>query len=249
MTCCARFNSWLWNTPGYTQEEKAVNHIRSHDNVSDQCLFIFRVFAALVCIVHAFYFWILWQYDDETELHLPLVYFTNWSLYVTIVYFLLNSVAYLRHPKNKTTLPEGEATGSFWKWCSFLYTLSFAANMMTTLIFWLVLYPELIKTRQMKYGWVSLHGGPLAFTFIDFALNRIIIERNQWVLVLLFGLIYAVMLAIFTVSDDHYIYPMFKLKTTGSWVFLFSQNIFGVIVHFLIYAFDKCKYKCCCPRK
>ena len=68
----------------------------------------------------------------------------------------------------------------------------------------------------MKYGWVALHGGPLALSFVDFALNRIIIERNQWIFTLILAFCYGTLLVTFTKTrsgHDFYIYPFYKLKT------------------------------------
>ena len=251
MTCCQRYDAWLWNTPGCTQEEKAENHIKAHHKISTRCLFIFRVISALILAGHAVGFFINWS-STETGLHLPLVYFTNWSLYVTTTYFVLVSVSYIRRAKSEAAQSTRSCCGPLWKWSSYLFLLSFTCNMMTTVLFWLLLYPRIEDKSKLKYGFFSLHGGPLVLSLIDFAFNRIVVERNHWVLTVKFGFAYSVMLVIFTKSsdeDDHFIYPMFKLKTIGSWILLAGNGVFGLLVHFAIYGFSKCKYACCCPRK
>ena len=101
-----------------------------------------------------------------------------------------------------------------WKWCTFIFTLSFTANLIATLIFWFLLFPAIRKDHTFRYGWVSLHGGPLAFSLIDFGFNRIVIERNQWVLTLKVALCYSTLLVVFTktrTGHDFYIYPFYKL--------------------------------------
>ena len=58
------------------------------------------------------------------------------------------------------------------------------------------------------------------------------------------GIIYTIVLIIFTKSSDthdHFIYPMFKLKTVGSWLALFFNLLFAILVHFIVYGFSKCK--------
>ena len=248
-SCFARYDAWLWNTPGFTQQEKAVNHIKSHAKTNETCLFIFRVIAALVWLGHAIENWIKWQ-TTESELHLPLLYFTNWSLYLTIIYFVLVSVAYLRRSKTDDGQPvDIKSCCSLWKWSSLLFLLTFVCNMLTTLLFWLLLYP-MLDLNRLNYSWIALHGGPLAFTLIDFALNRIVIERNQWVIILKVSFIYSAMLIIYTKGrsgHDAHIYPMYKLKTIGSWVTLLMTQVFAILLHFTVYGFSKCKYgRCCC---
>ena len=74
------------------------------------------------------------------------------------------------------------------------------------------------------------------------------IERNQWLILLLVGLFYMLFLIIFTKAYD-WIYSIFKLDSTGSWIILFSLIPVTLLIHFLMYGISELKYRCCCPRR
>ena len=96
VSCCQRYDAWLWNTKGQTREEKSQNHVKAHEKVGEKYLFIYRALVVIICIINAPIFWHRWVTED-TGTHFPLVYLTYWAFYGTIVYFILVCVAHIRH--------------------------------------------------------------------------------------------------------------------------------------------------------
>ena len=102
ISCCQKYDAWLWNTPGQSREQKSMSHIKAHDKVGDRFLFIYRVLVVLICIANASISWHCWltkkvlvslAYLSIKHLTL-LVYLRNWrSLALT----LLHSLELLRH--------------------------------------------------------------------------------------------------------------------------------------------------------
>ena len=95
---------------------------------------------------------------------------TNWAFYATMSFFIISSIAHLRH-----SLTEGceKASSSTccqgWKWCTSIFHLAFCSEILVTVFFWCALYPVL--EIPLTYTWKFMHGGPLLFLIIDFALN------------------------------------------------------------------------------
>ena len=117
LTCSQRYDLWLFNTAGATRKEKSENHLRAHRRVSEKCLFAYRATVLLICLIHVPIFWYNWI-TNETGLHFPLVYITNWAYYSTIFFFGLSCVAHIRHTVLERPIPEDSSQiFVLWKWC------------------------------------------------------------------------------------------------------------------------------------
>ena len=127
---------------------------------------------------------------------------------------------------NISRSPGSENGWHFWQVCTSLFGLVFAVNIFVTVFFWTMLAPA-YKEGALKYSHKSAHLLPLVVTTIDFLINQLWIEPNQWTLLFKYSLCYSVVLITWTklgrghgVDPKHYVYPMVKLDTVGSYVFL-----------------------------
>ena len=125
-----------------------------------------------------------------------------------------------------------------WKVVSVLFELSLIGSVCATGGYWILIYEGWPTTWIDHY----LHTVPMAVLFIDWHLNRILIEIRHVATftILCFG--YALFLITFTLSTGTYIYPFLDLKSLMSWLMLLGIVVIGPIVFALVTLYDRLKF-------
>ena len=106
--------------------------------------------------------------------------------------------------------------------------------------------------KGLSFLMIMLHGPPFLLWLFDFFLSKVTFEKNFWVVAIFGSILYSSFLVIFTLSkddEDHWIYPIFKMRDTKSWLALLFTNIFAIAIHFLLYGLQKLKTRFCCNKK
>ena len=94
-----------------------------------------------------------------------------------------------------------------WKVVSVLFELSLIGSVCATGGFWILIYDGGPTTWGDHYT----HTVPMAVLFIDWHLNRILVEIRHVVIFTILGLGYALFLITFTLSTGTYIYEFLDL--------------------------------------
>jgi len=123
----------------------------------------------------------LW-WDLEHYHRLELYYFTEWGKWMTT--FTI-TVLVLGHIWYKAEDPQDIKLGMWWKWCSWLYTMTLWWDIIITTVFWGFLLPT-TNFGEVFYGhpWgefklMTDHIFPLFFMLVDWFLNAITFEKQH----------------------------------------------------------------------
>ena len=144
------------------------------------------------------------------------VFFTNWGIFLTFVYFFITSLSY----QSKFLQP----------FCYVLFEVVWPLNVVITIMFWCYIFPF---TYQHSYiaPVVAAHVIPMVSTLTDFLLNKIVFIRVHYyypaIIILGYGLL--VLLPYTLISGE--VYPGVNFVNYISYVVFFAAFIilFGAL--------------------
>jgi len=177
-------------------------------------------------------------YWDLDHLHASeLKYFTEWGKYMTC---FTASILVFGHIWYKNVDPYSLELGMFWKWCSWLYTMTLWWDIIITFVFWSFLLPT-TNFGEVFYGhpWgefklMTDHIFPLFFMSIDWFLNGISFEKNHvWVNAIPCTVYLFVNLTVVKVSGEP-VYPGMTWNSFLSVILALFAYPFGIGLWFLL---------------
>ena len=99
---------------------------------------------------------------------------------------------------------DSDSVWRLWKWCSVFFELSIVNEFLTTIGFWIFVYPY--YPYQMYFLDYARHGLPFFFLAIDFHLNSSLIEARHYVASLFFMAMYQFNMVTFHLMSGSYVY-------------------------------------------
>ncbi len=108
-----------------------------------------------------------------------------------------------------------------WKWSIFFYCASFTYEIIITLFFWSVLFPEIAHPDVFTF---MDHIAPIVILLIDYSMNRIPFSVRHLPVAMGLLLIYGLVNMTWTLETGHPVYPPinFKSAMTAVWVILLA---------------------------
>ena len=117
-------------------------------------------------------------------------YLTNQGCILTIVYFIMvvaASTPCLKRPSAADC--DGSSPWYLWKWSVTILTITLNVQLMVTIVFWGLIYPDL-KLKGPTFRYYSMHIVPVVILHIDLFMNAVCIEFRQILLNFLFDFYY-----------------------------------------------------------
>ena len=153
------------------------------------------------------------------------LFLTQWSAAITCLYFCSVVIYCLLHKHNCRP-------SWLWKLTHVLFEFAFTLGVVVTVVFWAVIIPVLASMSNIedfirrKLTWfdymlnIEIHGVNYLFVFTEFCFNRIEFVWTHYILVLLFGLAYMMLLVTHTLYTHTPVYPLITFDNWISLVFV-----------------------------
>ena len=170
-----------------------------------------------------------------------LLFLTNWGLHFTFFSLVLNyqaSIDQKQYPDKVTGL-------TFYKWRSavIMYDIAICSEIVLSILFWLLLWKTPEEYTFYDIFNIITHSVPVAFTLIDFVLQKWIFRFNQVTVVFLIGLIYGLVNFTYVKLYNKPIYPILPWNDTASYILMGSALLLLVIVFLILYMITYLNYQ------
>lgn len=123
-----------------------------------------------------------WYWDLANSHQSSLKYFTEWGKYMTLFTITLMVMGHIWH---KPEDPYSVKLGMWWKWCSWMFTMTLWWDIIISFVFWSFLLPttnfgdEFYGHPWGEFKLMTDHIFPLFFMLTDWFLNGISFEKNH----------------------------------------------------------------------
>ncbi|CDW91679.1 UNKNOWN [Stylonychia lemnae] len=199
----------------------AYQHLNSAPWANKHAVAAWRILAFLYLFGLA-----IWTIADDPKL--CWIYFTKWGVFITtITYGILAAYQvrqYILIRSKKSVLQHYQNFYSpwlLWKWGIIFYESAFTFEVVITLFFWAILYPDSDHSdpNNLRNN-LLLHASPIVVLVTDYVINRIPFQFKHLPLSLFILIVYGLVNMIYTLTSGTPVYPPLNFKDgmTAVWV-------------------------------
>jgi hypothetical protein len=185
---------------------------------------VISIYRAL-CFV---FLWTISLYHLINNKQPTLVFFTNWGIFLTTItytfLFIFTARQYMCQ-KNKESVMETYSKNFYspwrvWKWGIFFFETSITFEIIITLFFWGVLFPNMnAQAKSNPFTYID-HIAPITILSIDYCLNRIPFNLRHLPISMGLMLTYGVVNMSYTLATGRPIYPPLNYHDVMSFVWM-----------------------------
>jgi len=202
----ASIDKFLWEIP------EIKNRVLECDVISEKILKIIRIIG-LILMTQI----ILLAYigDEETQTS-GLLFFTIWGAFCCFFLYLFYAICYL--------FPD---CTFLWKLTHLIFIVTISCGICIFIVFWGIIIPYIFIDGSIEISVfdiilnIEVHGINYVYVLIDFYFNRIEFAWAHYVVMIIYGIAYCILNAVYTRVKDSEIYPGVDWKSWFTALFIF----------------------------
>ncbi|CAI2372417.1 unnamed protein product [Moneuplotes crassus] len=234
-SCWNRFTSWYWgpNIKEYINpDERPVMNFKA--------LMAFRIFLTVLLLINLFYRLGYTANDGASTFFRYQLYFTSWSLYITIYTEIWIICVSFKNNKNGVDL-EDKTQVNLLKHNHIFMILTLAMESVTTLMYWIAIYEYDSKFSVREVSGMLDHILPLIVILFEFFSNGWVLYQRQTVVIFTLFTYFPVNIS-YSIFGPRDLYEMLPWDTVMSYVFVLV--IFGIAFggHAIYALYSQCRY-------